>query len=272
MNLSFFENSSVTGTIQGNRKFLEGALISELPEDVLREWWEKSGWNFQKLDKTITKLAEMKVKFLPPFSVSQLLDTNQSEDIEYLFYLGDLKLLRSPSISIVGTRSPTKEGVKRAIKITRQLVNLKYVVMSGLAKGIDKAAHQATIDNKGKTIAILGAPFHKIYPNENVPLFNRIIDAGGLCLTPAMPYQEHGTWLFPRRNKLMAILSQATIVIEAGATSGVKHQAAECLRKKRKLIFLKSLADKPEVTWVQGFIKSGGIVVEDSQSLESALI
>lgn len=271
MSYNLFQNSQEFNSDPVYEETTEGLPLDQIPEVLLKEWCKKSEWELPKLQKVLNKLVRLNVRICPDDLVKKILGQKGPEDIEHLFYVGDLRLLDMPSVSVVGTREPTEEGKRRAVKVSSQLVKLGYVVMSGLAKGIDKAAHEAALDAKGKTIAVLGVPFHKIYPNENIPLFHRIIEEGGLCLTPAMPYQEHGAWLFPRRNKLMALLSKATIVVEAGPTSGVKHQAAECLRKDRKLLFLNSLAQRPEIEWVQRFLKSGGKIVENIESLANEL-
>jgi DNA processing protein len=193
-----------------------------------------------------------------------------SVSIPFLAYQGDLSFLTKSIVSVVGTRNPTPLGIARTEKVVDCLVKHGFVVMSGLAKGIDTVAHQGTIARNGLTIAVLGTPIHKIYPAEN-KLLAKSISEKGLLLSPAEAHDEVGKHLFPRRNRVMAILSKATIVIEAGATSGVQHQAAECLRNKRKIFFLKSLADRTDITWVQKFIKSGAIVVETNEQLVRAM-
>jgi DNA processing protein len=186
-----------------------------------------------------------------------------------LFYKGDLEILRRPGISVVGTRNPTPEGVIRARRVTSILVDMGFVIISGLAKGIDTVAHQTALEMGGHTVAILGTPIHKIYPAENRGLAQEIEAKGGLVLSAAAPHEETGRYLFPRRNRLMAMLSRATIIIEAGETSGVIHQAAECQRQQRLLLLLKSLADNPQLSWPAGFIKSGALVVDSPEDLRS---
>ncbi|MBI1860146.1 MAG: DNA-protecting protein DprA [Deltaproteobacteria bacterium] len=193
-----------------------------------------------------------------------------SKEFPQVFYRGDISLLDRASVSVVGTRTPSELGKTRASKIASLLVQLGYVVTSGLAKGIDAVAHKTALDKQGKTIAILGTPIHKIYPAENKALADQIAK-NGLMLSPSLPHEESGKYLFPRRNRLMALLSVGTIIIEAGPTSGVVHQAAECLRQKRKLIFLKSLAEDKRLPWVDGFLKSGAKILEHPDQLRELL-
>lgn len=189
-----------------------------------------------------------------------------SVEYPHIFYKGNLKLLERKLVSVVGTRTPSVEGKARAIKVVRALINKKIVVVSGLAKGIDTVAHKITLSEGGLTVAVLGTPIHKVYPAENKELAQDIINQG-LLISPAAPNQEQGKFLFPRRNRLMARMSSATIIIEAGPTSGVIHQAAECLRQGKKLILLKSVAENKQLPWVAGFLKSGASVVADEKEL-----
>ncbi|MCC7441295.1 MAG: DNA-protecting protein DprA [Bdellovibrionales bacterium] len=196
--------------------------------------------------------------------------SGKSDQFEVIFYKGDPSLLSLPIVSVVGTRSPSEEGRLRAKKVTKSLVELGYVVMSGLAKGIDTIAHSAALEFGGNTIAVMGTPIHKIYPAENKNLAERISNQG-LIISPSLPHEEKGRYLFPRRNRLMAMLSIATIIVEAGETSGVVHQAAECLRQGRKLLLLKSLTEAGGPTWTSDFIKSGATILESPGDLSTLL-
>ncbi len=187
-----------------------------------------------------------------------------------IFFKGDLNLLQRPCVSVVGTREPTAEGVARTKRVVLALTDLGIVVVSGLAKGIDTVAHKTALERNGSTVAVLGTPIHKIYPAENKNLAAEISEKGAL-LSPALPHEEKGQYLFPRRNRLMALLSMATIIIEAGETSGVIHQAAECLKQGRKLLLLKSLVDNTALTWPEKFVNSGAHVIESLKDLEGLL-
>ena len=200
--------------------------------------------------------------FQPPNAITEQFPT--------IFCKGNFELLRRPCVSVVGTRAPSAEGAARAKRVTSVLVDLGFVVVSGLAKGIDTVAHKTAIERGGLTAAVLGTPIHKIYPAENKALAAEIASKC-ILLSPALPHEEKGQYLFPRRNRLMALLSMATIIIEAGETSGVVHQAAECLKQGRKLLLLKSLVDNSALTWPAKFIKSGAHVVESPDDLKGLL-
>ncbi|MDR2337824.1 MAG: DNA-protecting protein DprA [Deltaproteobacteria bacterium] len=203
-----------------------------------------------------------------PSELAYKLLNGYAKEYPYLFYKGDVDLLSKSIVSVVGTRNPSMKGIEKTTRVAATLVSEGYIVMSGLAKGIDTVAHETTLRQNGKTIAVLGTPLTKIYPAKNKKLADNISKTG-LLLSPSLPDETFGKHLFPRRNKLMARLSIATIIIEAGETSGVIHQAAECQRQGKIIIFLKSLVDK--VTWANSFIKNGAHVIDTPKDLKELL-
>ena len=162
-----------------------------------------------------------------------------------LFMAGDLSLLERPAVAIVGSRKATPEGRKRAAQLARELVKHGVVVMSGLAEGIDEAAHQAAIEYGGKTIAVIGTPLEKAYPVKHAALQERIYKEHLLI---SQFEQGHRTYPsdFPLRNQVMARLSRATVIVEASETSGSLHQAVECERVGRSLFIAESIFGKFE--------------------------
>lgn len=176
----------------------------------------------------------------------------QAEDVE-LFYSGDLKLLYQPCVSIVGTRQATFEGQSRAFRLSRELVAAGVVIMSGLARGIDGAAHRSAIENGGRTIAVIGTPLSKAYPAEHAALQTEIWQKH-LLISPFREGDRVFKSNFPQRNRVMAALSDATVIIEASEGSGTLHQAAECQRLKRWLFITRTVADDPKLEWPKRFI------------------
>lgn len=223
------------------------------------------------------KKAEPNIdEYLEKYSLNLIEDNYKSSllgdfngQYQNIFYKGDLSLLKKPIVSVVGTRNATAKGIENAIKITKKLVEMNFVIMSGLALGIDTIAHKTALQYKGDTIAVLGTPIHKIYPKENIELAHQI-EKNGLIISPSLPTESHGKWIFPRRNRLMATLSIATIIIEASETSGVLHQAAETQRQKKKLLILNSLKEDG-ITWVESFVNNGAILIKNFKDLYSAL-
>ena len=186
--------------------------------------------------------------------------------IALLYYQGWWDLVASPSIAIVGTRNPSEDGLARTRRLVRELVADNYTIVSGLAAGIDTMAHRTAISEDGRTIAVLGTPLSHSYPRENTELQRYIAD--NFLLVSQVPlklYEErdyrHNRSFFPERNVTMSALSEATVIVEAGDTSGTLFQARAALRQGRKLFILDSCFQDPERTWPARFEKRGAIRV-----------
>ena len=144
---------------------------------------------------------------------------NIDEPPFYLFYKGDLSLLSKPSVSIIGTRSPSNYGRIVTEKFAENLARAGVVIISGLAYGVDGISHRKTLEVGGKTIAVLGSGFEKVYPAVHTNLAQEIAEKG-LLLSEYRPDVEPSRYSFPRRNRLVAGLSDGVLVTEAGAKSG----------------------------------------------------
>jgi DNA processing protein len=186
---------------------------------------------------------------------------------EYLWLEGDRSLLRPrPRVSIVGTRKPSPEGLKRAARLARELVAHDVVVVSGLARGLDTAAHRSCIENGGRTIAVLGGPLESVYPPENAGL-QRVIAAEHLVVSQFAPGNRIRPTNFPRRNRTMALLTDATVIVEAGEGSGTLSQGWEALRLGRALFIMKSVAEDRALLWPAEMLGYGAEVLSGSQEL-----
>ena len=170
-----------------------------------------------------------------------------------VFYAGRLELLKKPAVSIVGTREVTEEGRQRARRLARELARAGVLVVSGLARGVDTAAHLGAIEEGGNTIAVIGTPLDKAYPIENAELQEKIYQ-DHLLLSPFPVGERVFPSNFPKRNRVMAALTDASVIVEASDTSGTLHQAAECQRLGRWLFIMKSVAENQELVWPKNFI------------------
>lgn len=169
-----------------------------------------------------------------------------------LFAAGDLGLLASRLVTIVGTRHPSAAGVARASRLARELVRAGVVVVSGLALGIDAAAHRAAIAAGGRTIAVAGTPLDVVYPARHA-LLQVTIAREHLLLSPFAPGAAITRGNFPRRDRVLAELAAAVVVIEAGDGSGTLHTAAHALRLGRPLFLARSLL-RTKATWPARFL------------------
>jgi len=196
--------------------------------------------------------------------------------VEFLYYQGWWDLVNSPCVSVVGTRNPTPRGKARAEKLTRLLVNDGYTIVSGLARGIDTIAHNTAIDNNGKTIAVIGTPLSASYPSENKEL--QLLIASEYLLISQIPIIRYSAQtprgnklFFPERNITMAALSCATIIIEAGETSGTLTQARAALQQGKKLFILQSCFTETDLQWPHRLEKLGAVRVQTYDDIKSHL-
>ncbi len=198
------------------------------------------------------------------------------DPLELLYYAGNLDLLFTSSIAIVGTRNPTPEGLKRTIKMVKLLVNDKFTIASGLALGIDTQAHTTAIEAGGRTIAVIGTPLNSVYPKVNEGL-QKLIAKEHLLISqvPFLRYASQGIngnrLFFPERNKTMSAISEATVIIEAGETSGTLVQAKAALQQGRHLFILDSCFQNKQITWPEKFEKQGAIRVREYEDIKRVL-
>jgi DNA processing protein len=196
--------------------------------------------------------------------------------LELLYFRGNWDIASSRCVSIVGTRHPTEEGMRRAAKLARNFVKDDFTVVSGLAQGIDTAAHTAAIEAKGRTAAVLGTPITACYPTQNADL-QRVIADEFLLISqvPIVRYSRQGPkgnrFFFPERNVTMSALTEATVIVEAGNTSGTLIQARHALRQSRKLFILDSCFRHPQLTWPAKYLERGAIRVADFDEIRAHL-
>ena len=170
-----------------------------------------------------------------------------------LYYSGHLSLLEHPTVAIVGTREVSDEGRARTRRLAKELVAAGVTVMSGLARGVDTEAHKSAIAHGGKTVAVIGTPLSKAYPAENARLQEDIYRSH-LLLSPFADGENVLKANFPKRNRVMAALSKATVIVEASDTSGTLHQAAECQHLGRWLFICRAVVEDERLTWPKKFL------------------
>jgi DNA processing protein len=169
----------------------------------------------------------------------------------FIFYRGSLEEQDARSVAVVGTRNASETGIKRARNMARLLADREVTVISGLARGIDTAAHRAALECNGRTVAVLGTGITKCYPIENRDLAEQITAAGAL-VSQFWPTRPPGKDTFPRRNVVTSGLSQGTVVIEASRTSGAKMQARLALEHGKKVFLVRSLVTDQQ--WARDYV------------------
>lgn len=215
--------------------------------------------------------AQPFVERTPAEVLGALNDVEQKNAPERLYLAGDVTLLeRGPRVSVVGSREASEEGRRRAKALARALVAHDMIVVSGLAVGIDTAAHTAAIEAGGRTIAVLGTPLDRVYPRENAELQALIMEKH-LAVSQFIPGSRTQPQCFPQRNRTMALLTDATVIVEAGEQSGTLHQGWEALRLGRALFLLESVAEDPGLSWPKEMIGYGAQVLTRA-NLDEALL
>lgn len=158
---------------------------------------------------------------------------NIYEPPKRLYVLGNIEILHNTSIAIIGSRKFTEYGKNVALKLAKELSEKGIVIVSGLAKGIDSYAHIGTLNNKGKTIAVLGSGIKEIYPKENIELAKMIIRNGGCIISEYSPDTKPDKMNFPKRNRIISGLSKGVVIVEATEKSGALITADYALEQGR---------------------------------------
>ncbi len=184
-----------------------------------------------------------------------------------MYMRGDVSLLSGTRrVAIVGTREPSADGNRRARRLTRELVEHGIVIVSGLAAGIDTTAHRTAMEHNGRTIAVLGTPLNRVFPKENYEL-QAAIGASHLLVTQFAPGAHIGAKNYIARNRTMALLSHASVVVECGDTSGSLSQASETIRHGRPLFVLRSAANNPALQWPSRFVARGAHILDNVEQI-----
>ncbi|MBN1272003.1 MAG: DNA-processing protein DprA [Candidatus Aminicenantes bacterium] len=172
-----------------------------------------------------------------------------------LYCAGNAAVLKEPAVSLVGSRKPTPYGRSVADKLARELASCNIIVVSGLARGLDSAAHWGAL-KEGKTVAVLGSGLENCYPRENRGLFRKIIEKGAVISEfplDSPPLALH----FPRRNRIISGLSMAVVVIEATLKSGSLISAKLALEQNREVMAVPGNITSPLSRGTNWLIRSG---------------
>jgi DNA processing protein len=183
----------------------------------------------------------------------------------FLYVRGDLPDT-GRSIAIVGSRHATRYGIQMTRRLCRDLGGLSWTVVSGMAVGIDTAAHQGALDGGGPTVAVLGSGLERIYPRENIPLFHRICENGAvvseLPLT-AEPDPHH----FPARNRIISGITLGTVVVEAAKRSGSLITARLAAEQNREVFAVPGSVHSFKSSGTHALIRQGAKLVEQTRDI-----
>jgi DNA processing protein len=183
-----------------------------------------------------------------------------------LFCRGNIELLKSDSIGMVGTRTPSLYGKDISREFSRDLAQRGLTIVSGAAKGVDTFVHQACLKARGKTIAVLGNGVDRIYPAENRPLFDQLVEQG-LMVSEFLMGSKPDAQNFPRRNRIISGLSMGTIVVEAAERSGSLITAYFALDQNREVFAVPGPVNSRQSRGTNLLIKQGAKLVENVEDV-----
>lgn len=248
-----FETAVSTGWNEGTRTLFDRWQVGE---------WEKEADRIEK--ERVLLISYLEENYPKP--LLQLID------FPLLLYVkGNLTAADSRGLALIGTRNATLYGKQMAVKIAKELGEQGVTVISGLARGIDTAAHLGALEGGGRTIAFVGSGLGHIYPKENHPLAEKIAQQGAVISECPMATQP-AKWLFPRRNRLVSALSLGVCLIESPLEGGGMITMRLGQEHKKKLFALPGRVDYPSFEGNHALIKEGRAqLVEHGSDLLKAL-
>ncbi len=189
-----------------------------------------------------------------------------------LFYKGDLKSINfEKTLAVVGSRKTSKYAKEAVHRLLEGLANTDICIVSGLASGVDTAAHVAALDNNLKTIGVIASGFDYIYPAANKDLYKKIENGGGVIFTEYYPTFEPLKFRFPQRNRIVSGLSYGTLVAEASIKSGALITAHLTLDQGRELMCIPGLITNPNTEGIYKLLKNGAALITKSEDILEAL-
>ncbi|MCI6921446.1 MAG: DNA-protecting protein DprA [Lachnospiraceae bacterium] len=227
----------------------------KIPESVLLKVYEKAKKAFSGLKET-DEIIKRGSEDYPPL----LLETEQAP--RFLYIRGKKSLLfEKRTVALVGSRQASPMARENTKRLAEVLGKNGITVISGLAKGIDVSAHMAALQSGYNTIAVIGTNLNQYYPAENKEV-QLEIEKKGLVVSQFSPASKTQRWFFPMRNGVMSGLSLATVIMEAGETSGALKQADFALKQGRQIMIPESALKLEKITWPERYVKRGASVVK----------
>ena len=214
-------------------------------------------------------MAELKhVEIITAEDEAYPYNLKQIEDFPPILYAkGNIELLKNDNmLAVVGSRSASLSALKLAGRIAADIARKDVVVVSGMARGIDAAAHQGALEADGGTIAVLGTGIDVVYPLENEKLYNKLVQ-NGLVLTEYPFHTKPQATNFPRRNRIVSGLSKGVLVIEAGVRSGSLITAHQALEQGRDVYSVPGAPYDGRASGCNKLLKEGAILVDDADDV-----
>lgn len=184
-----------------------------------------------------------------------------------LYLKGNIKLLQTPGIAIIGARKCTKYGEKMTKKFSKELSLKGLTIISGMAKGIDSFAHIESLESTGNTIAVLPSGLNEIYPKENIKLYNKILENNGLIISEYDENVKADSRKFLERNRIITGLSIGILVIEGGHRSGTSVTAKLAKEQEKNIFCIPSSLENLKGITPNKLIKEGAFLVTELEDI-----
>ncbi|MBV9409168.1 MAG: DNA-protecting protein DprA [Candidatus Eremiobacteraeota bacterium] len=191
--------------------------------------------------------------------------------LDGLWVAGGLDGLAAPCVAVVGTRVPSDEGRRRARRLARDLGRAGVCIISGLALGIDGAAHEGALDAGAPTVGVLGGGHAHFFPPRHRDLAARIVARGGAVVSPFAPDVPAQPWQFLARNAVIAALADAVVVVEAAARSGALNTAGHAADRNIPVLAFPGDVDRPKAAGCNALIRDGATLARDAADVLAAL-
>jgi DNA processing protein len=257
--LSYFGNPSTVMSATENELKASG-LSNKLVSALKAVDYQQFDATFEWLQKPLRSVIPLGTHYYPP-----LLAQTATPPLA-LFTIGNIEHLLTPQIAVVGSRSPTPQGLANTQLLCQQLANEGMTITSGLALGIDGEAHRTALANNGYTIAVTGSGLSRVYPACHKKLAHTIADRG-LLVSECLPDEKISAGSFPKRNRIIAGLSLGTLVIEAAIKSGSLITARIAMEESREVFAVPGSINNPLAAGCHSLIRQGATLVEKSQDI-----
>jgi len=189
-----------------------------------------------------------------------------------LYYLGNPDILKNKyMLAVVGTRMITGYGKQALRYLIPEVARMNIVIVSGLARGVDVYAQKLTVENGGKTIAVMAGGIDEIYPSEHSLFANQIIESGGLIISEHEPGTQYLRQYFPARNRIISGISDAALIVEAKQKSGALITANYALKQNKKLLAVPGDIFSAQSQGVNGLFEKGAVPVQSPEDILKVL-
>lgn len=216
----------------------------------IRAWLAQPGHDLLAWDDPDYPRALLELGFAPPA----------------LYFVGRRELLNGPALAIVGSRHATAQGIDNAREFARALADAGLTIVSGLAQGIDGAAHRGALDGAASTLAVIGTGPDRVFPASHKALAHAIAERGGM-LSEFPPGTPPAAWNFPRRNRLLSGLARGVLVVEAALSSGSLITARYAGEQGREVFAIPGSIHSPQSRGCHKLIRDGAKLVETAQDV-----